>query len=160
MTVTGRSITAIPYQIQRKNMTPNLYEIFDEVSAAPDAEARKMILRKNDSSLLRTVLQYAFDPNIHFFMDQYPDGYIPNESPPGMAYGNLYQEYKKMTYFIRNHPSGIFLTYSTREGMLCRFLESFEKRESEVIIHMMQKNLQVSGLTEAVVRESFPDMRF
>ena len=48
----------------------NIYEVFDEFTAAPDKEAKKQVLVRNDTPALRLVLRAAFHDNIKFVFDK------------------------------------------------------------------------------------------
>ena len=53
-------------------------------------------------------------------------------------------------------PAG--LTEKRKNEILIQILESLEEKEADVFIGVLKKDLKVPYLTEALVREAFPEL--
>jgi hypothetical protein len=136
----------------------NLYEIFDEFEAAPSRQGRIEVLRNNAGYALREVLRGAFHPNIKFVIDKVPY-YKPSDAPPGLGYTSIHQELGRAYLFEEDNPKvSPNLSYQRKEQVLIQILEALEKREAEIYMNMLLKNLKIKGLDSKIVREAFPDL--
>lgn len=139
-------------------MQKNVYEIFNEFRDAASKEAKIRVLRDNDSIILRYILKAAFHPEITFIgVDNIV--YKPLHVPPGLGDTNLFYEYKRMYLFERGNPyRAQTLTEEKTQRILIGLLEALEAREAEVLLSSMRKNINVEGLTHALVYETFPGL--
>jgi len=139
-------------------MILNMYEIFDLVANENGVNARKEILKKNESDTLKNVLQGAFHPGIKFIFPRVPE-YTPSDDPPGMAYVNIDEVLQRIYLFVEGSTKASpNLTQDKREKILIEMLEGMEAREAEVVLNMMQKDLKVKYLTKNLVDEVFPGL--
>ena len=133
-------------------------EIFDEFEAAPSRQGRIEVLHKNVSYALREVLRGAFHPDIRFVIDKVPY-YKPSDAPPGLGYTSIHQELGRAYLFEEGNPKvSPNLSYDRKEQVLIQILEALEKREAEIYMNMLLKNLKIKGLDSKIVREAFPDL--
>lgn len=138
-------------------MKKNIYEIFKQVDFAPTDEDKANVLRQNDSSVLRIVLQGAYHPNIKFTLDV-PD-YRSDDAPPGLGYSNLDTEIKRLYLFVEGsnkRPPG--LTKEREKVLLIQILESLESKEAEVLAAMFRKDLSRYEITPEIVELAFPGL--
>lgn len=136
----------------------NVYEIFEEFEDAPSRQSRVEVLRKNSCYALREVLRGAFHPNIKFVIEQVPY-YKPSDAPPGLGYTSIHQELGRAYLFEDGNPKvAPNLSHDRKVQVLIQILEALEKREAEIYMNMLLKNLKVKGLDSKIVREAFPDL--
>jgi hypothetical protein len=139
-------------------MLINLYEVFEEFEKAPSRKEKVAVLQKHSSWALREVLKGTFHPDIKFSLLRAPS-YRASDSPVGMGYTSIHQELGRAYLFEENNPriqKG--LTGARKEQILIQILESLEAREAKIYLDMLLKKQHVKGLTEAIVREAFPDL--
>lgn len=133
-------------------------EIFDEVEKASSDDGRINILRYNNSSTLRKVLNCTYNPNITFTVKQWPN-FKPSGDPEGLSYATLHNEMSRMYLFIENHPRRPpTLTEKRSNEILIQMLESMTTKEAIVMLNMMMKNLKVKGLTVEIALAAFPNL--
>lgn len=138
--------------------TKNIYEIFDEFEKAETDYDRVCVLRFNESWAMKNVLRGAFDPNVRFVIERVPY-YKPSDAPIAMGYTSITQELGRAYIFEDGNPRvEPNLTYDRKEKILIQILESLEKREAEVFMNMIMKNLKVKNLDYRIVKEAFPDL--
>ena len=136
----------------------NIYEIFDDFVKASSRQEKIDVLRKNDNYALRNVLRGTFDPNVQFTIEQVPY-YKPSDSPPGMGYSSIHQELGRVYLFEKNNPKvSPNLSEDRKQQLLVQILEALEAKEAEIFINMIKKKQKVSGLTEKIVKEAFPNL--
>jgi|APCry1669189369_1035219.scaffolds.fasta_scaffold26911_3 hypothetical protein len=135
------------------------YEILEKIENASSKEERKKILAENDSAWFRTYLKCAFDPNIQFYAEKFPDQYKePKDVLPGISYSDIQSEIKRVYLFQKGHPTADSLTESKRNILLIQMLEMFEPREAVAFFKMLTKDLKTKGLTYKLVEETFPGL--
>lgn len=134
----------------------NIYEVLDEIAAAPTKDEKIAAIVRNDTPALRLVLRAAFHDNIKFVVDK-PVDYRKSDSPPGLAESSLHKEIWRVYLFEQGNPRvSPNLTQERKEQLLAQLLESLEAREAEVYMNMLLKNLKVDGLTKELVMEVYP----
>ena len=138
-------------------MRYNIHEVFEFVEKEKDVAARVAILQKNDSKVLRDLLQMNFDPSIKMDL---PEGTPPYKAdkniPVGMGESNIFVEARRLYIFM---PDKV-LPKMKKEMLFIQILEGLHYLESEMLIAVKDKCLQkkYKGLSEKVVREAFPDL--
>lgn len=136
----------------------NIYEVFDDFKAAKTRQERIGVLQRNDTYALRNVLFGAFVPDLKFTVKKVPE-YKKIDVPPGMSYSHMTEALSRVYLFVegnKRRPEG--LSEKRETELLIQLLESLEPKEAEVFANMIHKDLKVSYLTEAIVREAFPDL--
>lgn len=132
-------------------------EIFKEFSNETTKEGRIKVLQKYDSLRLREFLYGVFNKNVKF--DVEIPQYQPSKLPAGMNDTYIDTEFKKMYLFITNHPKrSPDLTKEKQSKLLKSILESLYKDESELLIKMFKKDLEIPHLNNKLVRSAFPDL--
>jgi hypothetical protein len=137
--------------------TKLMHEIFDEVEQRKSKADRLAVLRCNANKTLKTLLQYAFDPNIKF--DVTVPEYRPSDAPIGLGYNSIHEELGRVYLFQENHPRRPpNLSDKRKKEILIQMLESMEAREAKIFEQMLSKKLKVKGLTYGLVKEAFPEI--
>ena len=139
-------------------MITNLYEIFNEFSNQTTRDTRKAILLKYESPHLKQFLIYAFNPNIQFYIKEFPKEYIQPDTFPGLRIAGIESELRKTYMFQIGNPIADKLTPEKRNTILLQLLESFEPNEAKLYIKMLQKNLDIPYLTVNIINETFPNL--
>jgi len=136
------------------NSAPLLHEILIKVNNAKDKPKKIQVLRENDSQPLRQVLKGAFDPKIEWELPEGEPPFKENDAPAGTQHTSLFQEAKRLHYFIKGAN---VLTKTKRELMFIQLLEGLQAEEAKLLIAVKNKELnkRYKGLTEAVVKEAF-----
>jgi hypothetical protein len=136
----------------------NMYEVFDEFEEAKTKKEKMDVIQKNLSPTLVKVLEYTFHPNYRWKVKDMPEEYKIPDTVPGISFGQLSTELRRIYLFQEGHPSAEALTDRKRKERLLQFLEGLEPREAEVVMGIMRKDLGVKGLTYKFVKECFPRM--
>lgn len=139
-------------------MAKNIYEIFEELEAAPHDEAAKAILYYNMTPALRQVLRANFHPNIKFVIDEIPQ-YKKNDSPPGLSETNMHVEINRIYLFEQNNPRvSPNLTLERKKEVLVQILEGLEAKEAEVYADMLMKRINVKHLNRELIEQVVPGL--
>ena len=137
-------------------MRKNLYEIFEEVSAAKSTQERVDLLRANESWTLIQLLKGVYNPDVKFTVKEIP-AYHPSDSPAGMSYGNIDMVMRKAYLFQEGHPNRPQeLSEKRQSHILIQMLESLEAKEAEIFSNMLLKRLNVRGMSRMLVDVAFP----
>jgi hypothetical protein len=133
---------------------PLLHEVLTKVNNAKDKPKKIEVLKSNDSVPLRQILKGAFDPKIEWELPEGTPPYKENDAPAGTEHTTLYQEAKRLHYFVKGAN---VLTKSKREMMFIQMLEGLHADEAKLLIAVKEKELNkvYKGLTDAVVKEAF-----
>jgi len=135
-------------------MRKKISQILQEVSEFTPASERHLFLKQHDSGAIRTVLKYAFDPNIKFLLPKGPAPFKPFEGFD--AEGRLYAELRRLYLFVEGgNPN---LKPLRREFLFIQLLESIDKDDAKLLIAVKDKKLPYKGITEKIVRKAFPDL--
>lgn len=141
-------------------MRLSIHEVLLNASNATSQAERVAILRKNDSTVLRQILQIGFHPDI---IVNLPEGTPPFKSdrnlPLGMADTTLFQEARRLYIFIEGAaPAG--LKRATRETLFINLLEGLHYTEADMVVSMKDKLLSTRYpcLDVFTVHEAFPDL--
>lgn len=139
-------------------MTKNIYEVFDELEAAPHKEAAKAILYYNMTPGMRGVLRANFHPGIKFVFDEIPQ-YRENDAPIGLGDTSIHKEINRVYLFEQNNPRvDPNLTLERKKLILVQILEAMEAREAKIFADMLMKRIKVKHLNKKLIEEVFPDM--
>ena len=136
----------------------NIYEIFDEFEQEITDSGRKKVIERNLSPTLVKVLEYAFHPGYKWLITEIPHNYKLPDVLPGISFGQLSTELRRIYLFQEGHPTALAITDARRQELLLQLLEAMEPREAEVLMGIMRKDLGVPGLTYRFVKECFPQM--
>lgn len=140
-------------------MIKNVHEILDEFTLAVTKEQKKEVLQQNNLYHFKEVLKYTFNPKYQFYVeDKFPTDYIEPDTAIGIRYAGIESEIRRTYLFVKGDPTADTLTEEKRKILLLQLLESFEPKEAQVFFNMLNKDLKVKGLTEALVREVYPEL--
>ena len=129
-------------------------EILSKANAIADSEKRREFIYQNDSLPLRALLKYCYDPKIKFLLPEGPAPYKPTDHVESQ--GMLYSEVKKLYLFIENgHPT---LSQVKREHIFITLLESLDKDDAELLVHVKDKKLPYKLITKKFVEKTFPGL--
>lgn len=133
------------------------HEIFEKFEELKTRDERINYLRANHTPQLKEFLRGAFDPNVVFKVNI--PTYRPAVEPEGLNYSTLHNEMDRMYLFVEGHPkTPAGITEDKKEYVLKNMLEAIHKKEAEILIAMLKKNLKVKFLTAKLVNEVYPDI--
>lgn len=136
----------------------NMYEVFDDFVKAPDKESKIAVLRRDNRQVLKNVLQGAFHPDIQYVIKEKVP-YKTSDAPAGLGYTSIEVEFRRIYIFVEGSKKvDPNLTLNRKKVILAQMLEAMEKREAEVFMNMILKDLKVKGLTYKLVQEAFPGL--
>lgn len=128
-------------------------EFLEKVSKLKKKEDKVEALRMNDSYVIRTILQGAFDPRIKWLL---PPGIPPYKVSQLVDQENvLIKDARKLVYFVEG--GGSHLKPLKRETMFVEFLESLAPTDAVLICNIKEKKLPFKGITVDVINEAFPN---
>jgi hypothetical protein len=127
-------------------------EFLENVSKLKKKEDKIAALQSNDSYILRTILQGAFDPRIKWAL---PEGTPPYKVNDLVDQENvLIKDVRKLVYFVEGGSPNI--KQLKRETLFIEFLESLAPADAKMILSMKDKKLPWKGITPQLVNEAFP----
>jgi hypothetical protein len=128
-------------------------EFLEKVSKLKKKEDKIVALKHNDSFVLRTILQGAFDPRVKWAL---PPGTPPFKKNDLVDQENvLIKDARKLVYFVEGGPN---IPSLKRETMFIEFLESLAPADASMILSIKEKKLPWKGITEEMVREAIPGL--
>lgn len=140
-------------------MIKNIYEILEEFESAETLQHKKEILQQNNLYHFKEVLKYTFNPNFEFYVEKnFPTEYQKPDTAPGIRLAGIESEIRRIYLFLKGDSTADSLTEGKRKILLLQLLESFEPKEAYIWHNMMKKDLKIKGLTEALVREVYPEI--
>jgi hypothetical protein len=134
-----------------------IYEILNEVRAAPSFMEKRNVLAQNDTPTLREVIKCAYHPNAQWYNDALPQKYKPIDTLPGVAMTNLFSEMKRLYLFSKGNPTADALSPQKREQLLTNILEGMEPNEAKVFINILKGDLDI-GLSLEEIKVLYPDL--
>lgn len=136
----------------------NIYEVLDEIDAAPTKRTKMNVIEKNLSKALTDVFLLAYHPDYQWLVKEIPDQYLPKDTIPGMGNTQLSTEMRRLYLFRKGDAGAENLSVAKRNELLTQFLEAIEPREAEVVMGIFNKDLGVEGLDYAFIKEAFPNL--
>lgn len=135
-------------------MKLGIAEILERVSKTTKKEEKIEILRKNDSSAIRTVLKYALDPEIKWAL---PEGDPPYKPCQFLDQENmLYSEARRLYLFIEGgNPN---LNKVKREALFIQLIESIAPADAKLICAAKDKKIPYKGITVKLINEAYPGL--
>jgi len=134
---------------QSKNLL--IPEHFDALVMMDSDQEKADYLRAHGTPALRELLRLVFDPAVSF--DTPIPEYLPDDSPLGLSFNTLYQEYKRMYLF---QPTATHINLKKKQDLLAAILESVHSTEAMLLERVFAKDLSDYDLSEDVVRMAFP----
>jgi len=136
----------------------NIYEVLDEIDAAPTKRTKMNVVERNLSKALTDVFLLAYHPDYQWLVKEIPDQYLPKDTIPGMGNTQLSTEMRRLYLFRKGDAGAENLSVAKRNELLTQFLEAIEPREAEVVMGIFNKDLGVEGLDYAFIKEAFPNL--
>jgi len=134
-------------------MRVGVAEFLEKVSKLKKKEDKVEALKSNDSYVIRTILQGAFDPRIKWLI---PEGTPPFKVNQLVDQENvLIKEARKLVYFVDG--GGNNLKPLKRETMFIEFLESLAPADAIMICAIKEKKLPWKGITVDIINEAYPN---
>jgi hypothetical protein len=137
-------------------------EIFELLAAADGAKERVAVLQKHaDNTLMKEVLRMNFDDAVVFDLHKGNPPFKRSVVPANMADSNFYAESRRLYLLIKDHPRRpANLKKLQVENIYIQMLEGVNALEADMLVALKDKALtkKYKGLTEAVVRQAFPDL--
>lgn len=133
-----------------------LHEIFEQLGETNSIKERKKILQSNDSPCMKKILKYAFDPSLPNIQYKTVPQYTENDAPLGFNYISLNNVYKSLPLFFAENPSK--RRQKKMNQKLVGILETLHRKEANIFIGTIIKKLKFNGLTEFLVRQTFPGL--
>lgn len=131
-----------------------LHELFEEAQNAKTRDERIALFKENDTFVLRTILQLAYNKSIEL---DFPSGAPPfnaNTNPTGLEPVRLKNVIKPLGNCVKGNKIAGF----KKEKILISILESIHKKDADIIIAAKDKKLAklYSKITENLVEKTFP----
>lgn len=135
-------------------MQVGVAEFLEKVSKLKKRYEKVAALKMNDSFVLRTTLQAAFDPRIKFLL---PEGEVPyNQNKLPDQEGNYINLARKLIYFVEGPYTN--MRSSKREQMFIELLEAIDKHDADMLVHIKDKKLPFKGIDVNIIKEAFPGL--
>ena len=128
-------------------------EVLKEVSEAPTAEDKVMILRSNNSIKLRQLLALALDPQYKF--DVVVPSYRENDEPDGYASNTLDVECRRLYIFLDSYT---MVRPERKSVLLSQILEAIDRSDAVALIDVINKDLSKYGITKELANAAFPGL--
>ena len=129
-------------------------EFLEKVSKLKKKEEKVAALKRNDSFVIRTILQGAFDPRVKWAL---PEGTPPYKVNDLVDQENvLIRECRRLVHFIEGGNPG--LKQMRRETLFVELLESVAPKDAELLCAIKDKKFPYKGITADVVKEAFPGL--
>ena len=135
-------------------MQVGVAEFLEKAAKLKRKEARVKALQANDSYVLRTTLQAAFDPRVKFLLPTGPVPFKPNTLPD--QEGNYINMCRKLIYFVEGPYSG--MNSIKRQQIFIELLEGIDKNDAAMLVEIKDKKLPFKGIDANIVREAFPGL--
>ena len=135
-------------------MRVGVAEFLEKVSKLKKKEEKIAALKANDSFVLRTILQGAFDPRIKWLLPEGEPPYKPNDLVD--QENVLIKDARKLAYFVEGPYPG--LKQVKREAMFIELLETVAPADAKMLMAIKDKKSPFKGLTAEVAKQAFPDL--
>lgn len=134
----------------------NVFEILEKVSkASTKADKIKILQEHKENWALKDILRGTFDDSVQWNL---PTGRPPFEPAPAHSHpSHLIRHNKKFSYFVKGGP-GDKLPRFKREKIFLDIIETVHPQDAELMVGMINKKLNVKGVTKKLVEESFPGL--
>lgn len=131
------------------------HELVEELEATRSATAKKDILLNNNNKTLQSILRHMFDKSIKFGIKKMPK-WTPSDDPEELSTSNVNLEMRKI--YLLYEDSVAKMDPHKTERIVVRMLESLHADDAKMIEKLIMGKLKISGVTEKLVRETFPDL--
>lgn len=128
--------------------------ILDFTSKLPNDEEKVKCLQANDNTAIRTILKFAYDPNIQWALPEGEPPYKPCEYPH--QENMLYQEIRRLYLFLVGGNNN--LKQLKRESMFIEILQSVDPDDAKLLLSIKEKKLPYKGLNSKIVLKAYPGL--
>jgi hypothetical protein len=135
-------------------MRVGVAEFLEKVGKLKKREEKIAALQHNDSFVIRTILQGAFDPKIKWALPEGTPPYKPNELVD--QENVLIRECRRLVHFVEGGNPG--LKQLRRETLFVEMLESVAPKDAILLCAIKDKKLPFKGITVDIVKEAFPGL--
>lgn len=143
-------------------ITKYIPEILDEISTAKTRDTKKDLIvnSKNNNSFI-TMIMFAYGDKLcrlskgdikRLLAVKYKEQKVIDYD---MTFSNLFVEYKKMPFFF---DGGVLLKQKKLEQIFLQLREVIHPKEFDVFVKVLQKKNLAKGMTEKLIRETFPKL--
>ena len=127
-------------------------EILELVQEAKTSEEKVLILRQNNSPVLRDILRLAYDKDIVWLL---PEGTPPfEENTTPKQQGVLLGEWRKMYLFFPGGNDNLKPT--KREYLFIQMLSSIDPKDANLICSIKDKKMPYKSITKKLIEQAFP----
>ena len=125
--------------------------------AASHRSRRKKIetLHKYSCANLKTILDYTFNPKVHWLLPEGVPDFKPCKDVPANMVHRLQQDVKKLPIFLNIGPYPN-MSRTKRESIFIGMLESIHPDDANLLCTIKGKKLPFDNLTKEVIAEAFP----
>lgn len=133
-----------------------IYEVFEKVGKAKTKDEKIKILRENETTALKDVLQGFYDTRVEWLL---PTGSPPPYEPAAESSvpSNLLRQNVQFAYF-HSKGKGKDMIPLKRETLFIRLLESIHPKDAELVIAMINKKAPAKTITKTIAEEAFPNL--
>jgi hypothetical protein len=135
-------------------MRVGVAEFLEKVSKLKKKDEKINLLKANDSFVIRTILQGAFDPRIKWLLPEGEPPYKPNELVD--QENVLIHDARKLIHFVEGGSPG--LKQIKREALFIEMLETVTPSDAKLLVAIKEKKLPWKGITPDIVKEAFPGL--
>lgn len=130
-------------------------EFLEKVSKLKKRDQKIEALKANDSYVIRTILQGAFDPRVVWALPTGEPPYKPNDLTD--QENVLIRDVRKLGYFIESDTNRN-LKPLKKEQMFIELLETVAPADATLLCFIKEKKLPWKGITADMVKEAFPGL--
>jgi hypothetical protein len=135
-------------------MRVGVAEFLEKVSKLKKKDEKINLLKANDSFVIRTILQGAFDPRIKWLLPEGEPPYKPNELVD--QENVLIHDARKLIHFVEGGSPG--LKQIKRETLFIEMLETVTPADAKLLVAIKEKKLPWKGITADIVKEAYPGL--
>jgi hypothetical protein len=135
-------------------MRVGVAEFLEKVAKLKKPQEKVDALKANDSFVIRTILQAAFDPRIKFLLPEGEPPYKPNDLVD--QENVLIRDARKLVHFVEGGNFG--LKQIKREALFIEMLETVTPADAKLLVALKDKKLPFKGITADIVKEAFPEI--
>lgn len=135
-------------------MIQSISEILKKTSELKSRQEKIDFLRKNQTTTLLMILQYALDPNIQWIL---PEGNPPFKKNDLVDMeGMLHVEARRLKNWIKGVNPDFEKQELRNQAQFISLLESLNSKDAELVIAAKDKKIPYKGITYKLVKEAFP----
>lgn len=137
-------------------MQIGIAEFLGKVSRLKTNKEKVNALKANDTKVLRTVLQGAFDPSVVWLLPEGVPPYLSNQLVDQETVLIREINNNKILYYIKGFYGN--LRQPRREQMFIELLEKVDKHDANLLCHIKDKKLPFQGISLQIIKDAFPNM--